>query len=126
MWLREFRDLPSRTGWALDWYLERFPPRLALRPEPSLLTSAEADGLRTLFKDYAFDLLKVQKQSDVRNWIDGAGILASVAATWVTPIGLPATIFGAGVFVRNRMADRAWKRRLKDLAKLAEWIRILL
>lgn len=95
-------------------------------PDVALLSAIERSDLRALFKDYAIALLNVQKRSDLRSVVDVAGLVASFAATWLTPVGLPATIFGTGVFVRNRLADRAWRRRMADLKRLSEWIQNLL
>lgn len=102
------------------------PPFLATMPPPHVLRAEERSGLRDLFKDYAIELLKVQKKADIRGYVEGAAIAASVVATFWNPLTWPATVFGAGIFARNLRANAAWKRRHAGLQRLSEWVQNLL
>ena len=119
-WLNAFVDLPDRDASSIDWYTSRLPPFLARMPDPALLPQPARSSLRDAFKDYAFDLGRVQKKADVRELVDVVGIVGGVFVG-----NLPGFIFGTCVLIRNRLANQAWKRRMRDLERLAKWIKDL-
>lgn len=96
------------------------------RPDPARLSQQERDDLRALLRDYAIALLRVQKKSDFRSHIEGASIVVGVGASLLMPITWPLTVFGGCLFIRNLGEDRAWKRRMRELEKLAQYIQDLL
>ncbi len=85
-WLRAWREVPGREAGTIDWYIEQMWPFLKRMPSAELLSQEERAGLRNLFKDYAIELLKVQKKADIRSYVEGAAIVAGVAATFWNPL----------------------------------------
>lgn len=98
---------------------------MAQIPDRELLSELERSQLGRLFEAYGKKLIDDQRKEIWAHIADGAINSAGFVLIFVGapfPVSAALATTGFAVFIRNRLAARAWKQRKKQLKFFEQWL----